>query len=745
MAVVDPSGSGDLDLTIEGAADMDGASSAGRALLVVEAFEPFEQSLFDALRSEGADPIVYHMTDQEFWIPGESIALKPLFQDSVETSFLHRREIEQVCQRFGITHSVCVGLRNAHAFAKVSPVSIVDHAVMAHGDFDFSSNRHPRRSQAARDLARYFDRVFFVDEHQFTAACDKGSQSRHFTIDIPFADTGPEQGPLDENGDVIALVHTPSVDDEEWLAVAAQLTKDFPGKRVRAWQESDLIESLECNVDTTLADAMRQAFHGVSNVVYMGISRNSRSVLRVLANNTPQRVAVQDHIAYRLCPWDMHRTFGLCAGSELPTRLKRKDAEGTPPPSTAVTEQLRLAMQSDLPPFYEDFRALDDGAPLSVFFSVTPVQAGAMGARVQRIRNMFRAFQRRGANPIPISSSPLVLERRLKLVDHLIGQGRKFDFLYGENSTAPMSRYRSVVLLERLMRSIRAQGGRLAWFIRDLHFMDSDVWKADGKDDLVDRLHLEYAAVGRHVDIFYAPTEASVESFRAHLPKQERTEVSWKSLPPGMPELTRSPADPSGDAKVTFVYSGGLGPVYKMDRYLKAVAAFRDHQDVQFDFVVRPAEQHVLENSAISLASSNVKIVNDPFSEYRSTSRHVVGVVLLDSAYANAGFPLKVAHYAARRVPILHFADAAFASFVADMGIGFSTPPTDQAVFDTIKSIMMKAKKGELGIPDSNFECAFAQNSWDSRADQVMADLGVRERGKAEGLINRIGALVRPK
>ena len=342
------------------------------------------------------------------------------------------------------------------------------------------------------------------------------------------------------------------------------------------------------------------------------------------------------------------------------------------------------------------------GGEFDLFYSVSPIEDNASGARPMRLKNVAKAGQAFG-NVITITSNERIFERRFHEVERLIGAGYRLRIVYGESSTSPHATVEALLNFRRLLELARRAKATTVYFIRDLHWLSPDAEVAAGgvkaiAPDIRARGNLELQIVEELVDIAAAPSAASARMFDELL----GNEVSlgpWLALPPAVSnENACQLQDAVADEGVTFVYSGGIGSVYRMETYLDAVAslcerdllAFEKAPLVRFDFIVREPEVKELLDQLAERGLDrfeNIRILHTSFDSYVASTTRAVGVVLLDSDYGRQSFPYKTVSYLEHGYPVLAFEDMGNSDFLRAHGIGILAPRELAGVSEIMRQI----------------------------------------------------------
>lgn len=622
----------------------------------------------------------------------------------------------------GVDRVVAYGLAAA-AFA-ADNIAAPFLAVLRRGDLDFSATRAEQVLDFAAVTAAT-DRVLLEDDWEMDKASAKGSRVLH--LRAPHLLEHPEPA-LDPSAARVGVVHAEGTDParlELHLAnLRAVLGDDVEIATVSA---ESLYRGRDLHRRRAFAPTVRMRLAQFSQLVFLGTSPNFGAVLSALRADLG-RVVLEDTVSTSALARDLGvhavgrgvrvaelardvvagRTGEIAAGSH--PRTVAPDAD-----LLAVLDDLRTL---DRPRGFEELTALQGTGPVDVFFSVAPLQDRTDGARPQRIRNMAQAMDR-PQPAVRVFANRTGFDRRAAAVRGLLDAGRPAGILYGENSTSPLPDAALTADLGELVREFRGRGGRAAWFVRDLHWLDD----VDGYlDDEADRTRIvaqgleELDTMARSADVLLAPCTASGEGFDALLAAHGRPPQQWEPLPPGVAAANVS--DPAAlrpeRAGTTLLYAGGLNSVYSMDRYLQAV---RDlDEQVLLDFVVRPEEaarlEADLERHGIAV-DERVRMVTAELDHYRPRTDRCLGMILLDSEYARFSFPYKTVSMIEHGFPILCFEDMAIAPFVREHGVGVACGHSSEDIRAGVERLL---RDGAPGMAEARTE-----QSWDARVAGLRA------------------------
>lgn len=711
-----------------------------KVLLVTAGMSPAEATWVDALDHAGHVVDVYDVNSAQ-WLRRKAYHPLRVIPEWVRTWDI--RSPGNALSSFFRTlvgqgnydHVMSSGLVAGGALARYSDRRF--SAMLWRGDLDFSASRAPLGEDFLA-LTAAVDRIFLEDEYEFDKALSKGSRSAHLLHPRrAVASFGPLLG-ANAHRPRVAVLHPENM-PETRIAAFERMLGDVAARHggdAVAVSTASLYRLRDAQRNRRLDDIASTRLEGFTHAVLIGISRDHSSLADLLCHPTTRdRLVVDDTIGLGF--WADDQGFTRTGrGARLAELLDeaisnaRDDALIVSEPESArdvpAEDPLALLCEATsraVQRLYEELRAANASGPLNVFFSTSPLEDRTNGARPQRVRNMAEALDHHGP-AIRLYSTPQVFERRKALINHLLDTGRPAGLLYAENSTSPIPFDSTLDSLSGLFTRFRAAGGRSAWFVRDLHWLENGADFIDEparRQEFVARGLRELRIAGEGTDSLLAPCEASVRGFQGLLRGYDDNAYRWGAMPPGVAAENSVAARP-GAGVTTLLYAGGVGSFYAMDSYLSAISSLPREQ-YRFDFLVRAAE---VENLMSFLASHNldsdprVTISTDELDVYVPREGTTIGTVLLDSAYARFAFPYKTVSMLEKGFPLLTYRDMAIADFVESKGIGEVCDRTPESLAETLEA--MRDREYTSGI-----EKARISESWTSRIKQLESLLAASE------------------
>lgn len=615
--------------------------------------------------------------------------------------------------------------------------------ILWRGDLDFSAAR-TLLTEDVQDLTAAVDRIFLQDEYEFDKALSKSSRSAHLLHLDPRGALVVSAPLLDHRGTAprVVMLHPEGVAEDRSEAQAGMLRQvaEHHGGTLTALSASALYRKRDVSRRRPLASTAAGRLEGFTHVVLTGSSRDHQAVADLFLDaGDGDRLVVEDTIGMGY--WATERGFvrtgrgARLAGAlhevlEQEAGVASPDGPGGPAesaptggrPEQDLLQAYLAAMGRPVDRSYEQLRVHQDNGPLNVFFSTSPLEDRTDGARPQRVRNMATALDRQSPS-VRLYSTPSVFERRAKLVEGLLAAGRPAGLLYGENSTSPIPFEHIPGAVAALAQTMRRHGGRSAWFVRDLHwleefdgYLDEPERRARMQDDGLRELRVIEASV----DVLAAPSEAAGAGFNALLKRHGEPARTWFPLPPavapqnvatGLPE-----AIGAGDESTTLLYAGGVSELYGLDEYLAALTGL--DESLLLDFVVRPLEvdrlHTMLEYHGLQ-DRPGLRVITESLEWYVPRSQRSIGAVLLGGSYARFSFPYKTMSLIERGYALLCFEDMAIADFVRDRRVGLACPRSQEGIREGIEALV----NADL----SGLAQAREQETWEARVTDLMVYL----------------------
>lgn len=698
-------------------------------LLFVSQIGAPEGALVTAYRMTGQNVYIYDISSHEI-LPklGTEQAPTWVHNDFSGNSHLRKLYFENLVKVLEISSVFATGL-TASAFAlDVLPAYNVVPCLFR-GDLNYSSRRTGLVS-SFKSINSKASLVFVEDTIEMDRAVGHGSTLPLLRFPTHVVEN---QKILSKQNKRVALLYSASSDEKKLEAQLSSFERTssnlgYESKRVNI---DNMYSLKDIRMGRGFPGTMRYRIGDCSHVVIFGDSRNTSSVFFGLSADS-ENVFVEDSInSYLMYANQEFKNYGR--GAALLSRFKstlKAEAKSSRPiiapdlSSDKLPAYILQRINHKYSPNYEEFMTSKESLVFDIFFSVAPVENRANGARPQRIRNTALSFQD-DTNCLRLSPHIDVIGRRSQYVRELITDGYQPRYVYGENSTSPMASFESILRVTQLFATLKAHGAKIGWFVRDLHWLSEDapLVRSDFLEmqSMIKRGLFELKEISRTSDIFFAPDESSISSFKDLLGKNN-PEIEWLPLPPGTAftnQITND-YDISGSAKLTLTYSGGIQGIYRMDTFIDSIVPLCLNESIYVDFVIRDEDAETLREllQFHKLDSTDaIRILQTDFEDYQPRTPKSVGVIILDTDYAKMAFPYKTVSMLEKGMPILTCDDMAVGKFVEHEQIGRSVP-RDISVIRTAIIELSTSDWEQFRVRDSQMA-----NSWTQRIKFVRESL----------------------
>lgn len=640
---------------------------------------------------------------------------------------LRQRYVERLAEEHGSDRIIALGVKAIRSAIDLSLGLPID-GILQRGELDFRYG-HNGASEVFERASRRVSSLYFDSEHVMDRAVAHGSHAKHFLMPISSV-------PVSLLGEDIERPHVVIVYPGEWKK---RDTMD------RLHHVERLLATLDVPTQSVTADflytsrdlAGRRGFPATiryrisseaTHVLVLGDSRHHTAVIGAFAARHADRVFVDstisnERVAQRAGIEQSHIARGhalierLVASWKGSGRALAPQAAGALAPLDALRTFYDNAALS-LPDWFEEGIADPRAQAFDVFFSVAPIENRSDGARPQRIREMARSF-RHDMPVLRLSSNIPTLGRRGSALRELITQGSRPRWGYGENSTTPMTDEARTWSMRVLSVAKRA-GLRMAWFVRDLHWLSDESNISHGDTDRLAEIQrrglAEVRAMVSTADVVYAPSEGSAAEFDRLLHRAELDlAVPWRTLPPAASDVNTLGL-PSSDGPLRLVYSGGFGGIYSLAELRASLE--RLEGDWTLDLIVRENDLEAVDGFVAGLPAERISVEVGEFTDYAPKPGVNVGIVLLDSTYGQASFPFKTMSYWEKRIPVLCYAGSGPAPSVTDTGAGIVVDRAEGSIESALTTLMRTP-----GAVRADWQRVSREHTWQSRAAQVRADL----------------------
>ncbi|APT85665.1 hypothetical protein CAQU_12155 [Corynebacterium aquilae DSM 44791] len=646
---------------------------------------------------------------------------------------LQKRFFKQLIAENELDSVIAVGLSAADAATNLGLGLEID-VVLSRGECDFS----PRRKNLADRFHRVVDgadRLWFDDTYEMDKAVAQGSTKPHLLTPIAVLKSRVLKGA--DSPSVVAFF------PDDWTpdAVEHRVQK----LRNHLLELSDIsvdVTALRMNVGYTRGDlSLGRGFPGAlqyrvpkecTHAIFYGDAPASATMLAAFHVAHPHRVFVEEtlgnaDVANRLGIPEEQRGRGAALDQRLAIKIAEYsygledacDVSETPAP-TSLLQAIEKAKENNLPWWYEQTQCEPSFEQINVFFSAAPIENRTNGARPMRIRSMAEAATQKWS-AVRLTSNERILERRGRAINAMLLSGAQLGMAYLENSTSPMLEQQSR-LVSSLFRSWKAQGLKIAWFVRDLHWLSKEApIDEEIRGALIGRGISELQLIKDVADVVYAPSRESAQIFDELLDSSSfQSAFEWRFLPPAVAAANAlNTAALPKEGGVELVYSGGYGGIYTMPKLFEELRG--DSGNWSLTMIIRPEDEEKVRQDTSDLPPGRVSIRTGNFGDFIPLKEHTVGLVLLESDYARNSFPFKVMSYIEKGITPLCYSGTAVSSFVTASDVGVAVEDKSGELAQLIKN--WSANQDSVPL---QWDQIHQSMSWEARLDSVAHDLKSR-------------------
>lgn len=347
---------------------------------------------------------------------------------------------------------------------------------------------------------------------------------------------------------------------------------------------------------------------------------------------------------------------------------------------------------------------------------------GNVGSQI-RPKKILEAFQRNFDEVFVISGYGAERKHKFEELKRQISGGKKYDFMYSENSTMPnllteknhMPKY---PFLERnIFRYCRKHQIPIGLFYRDIYWKFPLYKKNVSFFKRCISLPLykyDFFLYNRYVDILYLPT----------MKMGEYTEYQGriKPLPPGI-EKRRQNTDCTKyleNKTLELFYVGGVSGDYDVTKLLEGIAKC---EFVNLTLCCHKEQWDSWSSDIKRKIPGNVKIVHEQGEglEKYYQKADLALLFLNPEGYRKMAMPIKLFEYMEHRIPIIATKDCAAGDFVVEYGIGWAI---DYEIKDFIQLLTeLNKDKSDRDLKRQNLMKMIEHHTWDARVRSVSDDL----------------------
>ena len=704
-----------------------------KTLVITNKIGPTVGLVIKCLEEVGEEALVYFTRDSRFLSAnGPELPVWAREPRSYEfqkwlLSFIREENIEKV---------IAIGFDSSllcEPFAEHIPVI----TLLLPGEIDISFRRKRRLSQFKR-LSALSKALVFFNSWEMYKATSIGSVAPHFVWDLKSDGASIAWKTSDNVERRIAVFYDHDrrgrLEDVEELGIPG-MASGFNPSELELVPSNSLFWHRDLEIGRSLVNTAALRTSSFTHAIF--VDNDSESLVAAACADTSDSDALfaTHSVEHELLSYG---SDGIIVGSipRIQTSIAGKtELEVAPRDSSGffsgrpLAQILEIVLAGEMPRYFEDF---GDSSNLNIFFSVAALENRSNGARPQRIRNMYLAMARE-SQPIHLSFNSNVLDRRTRLIRYLVNEGVKFDYFYGENSTNPIFSFDGPLAISRLVDLLAHESSlKSLYFVRDVHWLDSSL-QDQGE---IDSQTLEYGKfelkrLAASLGGLIAPSRESAELYSELASPYFDLEFVESELPPALSPRNIAPAsleDDPDEARLTFVYTGGVSRLYAMDGYLAALrqVILTSEGRVYADFVVREEEREMLEDwlSEYGIKDcDSIRIITESFESYSSRTAKNIGILLLDSRYGKSAFAFKAVSYLERMIPFIVYSDSPNSRYFEEYGVALSVHDREG-----VEGVMRAALDNyPVGI---RWNELVAAETWDNRWETVkeVASCKRRER-----------------
>lgn len=358
-----------------------------------------------------------------------------------------------------------------------------------------------------------------------------------------------------------------------------------------------------------------------------------------------------------------------------------------------------------------------------IFHVPYPIEKEGYAGSAIRPRQMLEAFRQNFDEVFVISGYGAERKRRFRQLKYEVSRGKKYAFMYSENSTMPnllterdhMPRY--PFLEKSIFRFCKKNHIPVGLFYRDIDWKFSHYRKTVSfyKRCITIPLYwYDLIVYNKYIDILYLP---SLEMGK-YVPYKGKI----KRLPPGINKknIIVYEKNMNENRKMKLFYVGGVGGRYDLTKLIEGMR--------QCDFaeltICCYEEQwnEWLKSTGIKMPS-NIKVVQGHGKELEKHYREAdIGVLFINTnGYIKMAMPIKLFEYMQYQLPVIATGNCTMGDFVEENEIGWTIPYQVQE-FVRILSYLKQNHE------DYRYKCqkiseAIEKHTWSARALSVSYDL----------------------
>ncbi len=338
-----------------------------------------------------------------------------------------------------------------------------------------------------------------------------------------------------------------------------------------------------------------------------------------------------------------------------------------------------------------------------------------------RPMKLLQGFKDIGYNVDVVMGYGSTRKESIAKIKQKIEQGTSYDFCYSESSTMPTlltekNHLPSYPFLDfDFFKFLKSKGVKIGLFYRDIYWLFEEYKKSVSHSKrLISTFFYKYdlKKYEELVDIIYLPSL----KMKRYIPINQN--LQFYELPPGIDERGDYTKEPSADMK--FFYVGGLGDLYQLDEFLKAVNSL---EFAYLTICTRKDEWESLKDRYSPYLNDRINIIHEDPKGYEPFLKEAdIGVLFVKPVeYRDFAVPVKLFEYIKYSKPILTVEKTAVGDFVEKHNIGWSLPYSSYELKLLLNRLY--ENRTEIDEKKKNTQEIIHKHTWKARALKVKEDL----------------------
>ena len=357
-----------------------------------------------------------------------------------------------------------------------------------------------------------------------------------------------------------------------------------------------------------------------------------------------------------------------------------------------------------------------------IFHIPNHIETGALSGSQIRPIKMLEAFRDNGYNVDIVMGYGKERKQQIKKIKQKIKKGKKYEFLYSENSTMP------TLLTEKkhlpkypfldfgFFKFCKKNNIKIGLFYRDVYWQFSEYRISNSLKIKISDFFYKYdlKQYNKYIDVLYLPSLI----MKNYIPFDFNSKII-KELPPAIDVFSKK--DKTTEiTKINIFYVGGIGQLYQFANLLKVV---NKTEEVELTFCVRENEWEVEKNEYSEFLNERIKVIHKsgkellPFYE----KANITSLFVKPIEYRTFAMPVKLFEYLNHRKPVIASKGTAVGDFVEKYNVGWVI----NYDVNELTTLLTELKNNPAMIQEKekNIENIITEISWGARVNQVIKDL----------------------